>query len=221
MRRPVAVVYFLDGKFRTDHEAKQKLQRCSEIIEDICAQATCLSKSTILAKFAQFATGHETPANIVANAILFCGFRPSENTSLNAILTEAIRIDPPIQRLWRTACREFNVEGIPIPNGAGLLIDLGLASRDEAYVQKADCFRTDREGQKMTSLFFANPDLGCPGRHIGIMVASIRARAIKGVAPNGFSVSDVEWLFPGDVRCINKLFVVKNADAGRSVRHND
>ena len=132
---------FSDGKFRTDHEAKQKLQRCSEIIEDICAQATGLSKSTILAKFAQFATGHETPANIVANAILFCGLRPSENTSLNAILTEAIRIDPPIQRLWRTACREFSVEGIPIPNGASLLIDLGLASRDEAYFQKADCFR--------------------------------------------------------------------------------
>ncbi|MEG9884646.1 MAG: hypothetical protein V6Z86_08565 [Hyphomicrobiales bacterium] len=49
----------------------------------------------------------------------------------------------------------------------------------------------------MTSLFFANPALGCPGRRIGIMVASILARIVRTVAPNGLFCFRCRMAVPG------------------------
>ena len=61
-----------------------------------------------------------------------------------AIVEESLRLDGPVQSLWRRAKADTVVGGVPIPAGARLSLVLPSANRDPAEFDAAADFRPDR-----------------------------------------------------------------------------
>jgi cytochrome P450 len=63
---------------------------------------------------------------------------------ISAVVEEALRMDGPVQSLWRRAKVDAEVGGISIPAGARLSLILGSGNVDEARFESPTEFRLDR-----------------------------------------------------------------------------
>lgn len=204
------VVRFLDGKHETAAAMALDMRRTSDFLDTSLAAIPAAKHDLFLARFAQFATGHETPANLVASAV-FHG-EPRSGVSTGAVLAEALRISPPIRRLRRVAAIGFPLEGIDLAAGTPLILDLGSAGRDPRHFANPDHFRPNRPGPRYTNLFLGNPSAGCPGRHIGLTIAACLYDILSRAVPTGLSVTATQWIDTGDIRAIDTLLVRPHLD---------
>lgn len=204
------VVRFLDGKHKTDEAMALDMRRTSAFLEASMAAIALVERDLFLARFAQFATGHETPANLVASAIFHGGL--GSGAPIGAVLAEALRIAPPIRRLRRVSAIGFHLGGINVAAGTPLILDLGLAGRDPRHFTEPDRFLPNRPGPRHTNLFLGNPSAGCPGRQIGLLIAGQLYGVLSRLAPEGLSITETHWIDTGDIRAIDTLMV--------QLRHN-
>jgi cytochrome P450 len=89
---------------------------------------------------------------------------------LPRLVDEVLRYEPPVRGIYRLTTREVAVGGARIPRGSRVLVLLGSAARDEAYLPDADRFDLDRAS--VTSLPFGHGIHFC----IGAALARIEAR---------------------------------------------
>jgi cytochrome P450 len=106
--------------------------------------------------------GNDTTINLLSNGMALLLQHPDqlallyEDPSLipNCV-EEALRVESPVQCLFRTAKRDTEVGGVTIPVGARLAIMYGAANRDEEQFADPDRFDVRRPHVKMTMAFGA------------------------------------------------------------------
>jgi cytochrome P450 len=99
--------------------------------------------------------GHETTANLIGTALLLLLQRPElwraapdDPRLVDAAVEEALRLDAPVQGMYRRAVADTEVAGVTIPAGAQVFALFGSANRDPAIFADPDGFdpgRTDAD----------------------------------------------------------------------------
>jgi cytochrome P450 len=89
--------------------------------------------------------GHEATVNVIGNGVLALLAHPAQwrrlctDPGLDALaVEELIRYDPPLQLFERTAVRDTEVDGHPVPSGTKVAALLGAAARDPQVFARPD-----------------------------------------------------------------------------------
>lgn len=201
------LVRFLDGKFRSKSELEAGIASLADRLAAFGADLA--APGQLLARFVVFATGHETPANMVANAVLGTDCRLAG--SIPHLLLEGLRYDPPIQCLARRTADEVIFGTQVVPPGHPVRIHLGLASRDDARYCNPSGFDLGND-RSCAGLYFGAPQAGCPGRHTALDVASVLIALLQRHCA-GHRCVGVDWQFNDDVRAIDHLYIAPRPPA--------
>jgi cytochrome P450 len=96
--------------------------------------------------------GNETTTKLLTETMRLLAENPHEWERLQqdpgrapAVIEEALRLSTPTQGMFRIATRDHELDGVPIPKGARLVIVFASANRDEALYDQPDDFLPDRE----------------------------------------------------------------------------
>jgi hypothetical protein len=98
-----------------------------------------------------FLAGHETSANLIANAVHALATHPAElhrvksdPALIPAAVDETLRWDPPVQLNARSASRDATVGGAAVRAGKAALLSIVAANRDPSRVEDGDDFVVGR-----------------------------------------------------------------------------
>jgi len=134
--------------------------------------------------------GHETTVGLIANAMLALLRDPAGFAALAAdpdlaagAVQETLRYDPPVQLTARVARGGMTAGGVPLADGAVLLLLLAATGRDGTAFAGPDVFDIRRGGREHLA-FAAGPHF-CLGAPLARLEATIALRAIarRVVAP--------------------------------------
>jgi cytochrome P450 len=137
-----------------------------------------LSRDEVVANAVLLVTAAiDTTAGLIGNAIHCLLDRPEiveairqERLTLDAVVEETLRFEPPALSCTRSTVEPLEIEGIPVPAGAQLLLGLAAASRDPLRYPDPDRFDPGRPPGGL--LAFGG------GRHVclGAALARLEAR---------------------------------------------
>ncbi|MCB1002934.1 MAG: cytochrome P450 [Acidimicrobiales bacterium] len=97
-------------------------------------------------------------------------------------IEEGIRWEPPLLTIFRTATRDVELAGVPIPEGSTVITNLGSANHDEARWTDPERFDVFRE-QHPHLAFAAGPHM-CLGMHLARMETAVAINALLDRLPN-------------------------------------
>jgi cytochrome P450 len=104
--------------------------------------------------FLLLAAGLETTVNLLGNAILLLADRPELLQRLRAqpallplFIEEVLRYESPAKSTFRLTLQEVELGGVRLPQHSVLLLLMGSACRDEAYLPDAEQFLPERKTQ--------------------------------------------------------------------------
>jgi len=125
--------------------------------------------------------GWETTTRLIATTLVHLARDPDARRRVVAdprlvpvAIEEAGRLDPPAQYTGRTTTREVTVRDITIPAGAGVVLLIGSANRDEEVFDRPSAFDLDRT--RRSNLTFGFGLHAC----IGARLARVQAqRAVQ------------------------------------------
>ena len=114
--------------------------------------------------------GNETTTKLIASAVRLLLEHPTSSERLRAdparipgFVEEALRLEPPVQGLYRTAVVDTEVGGVPIAAGDHLLLVYAAGNRDERPLRRARP-RSTRAGRgSMSHLAFGHGEHFCLG----------------------------------------------------------
>ena len=140
--------------------------------------------------------GFETTTNLLGNGLAILLDRPDLITALRGrhlpiagFIEEVLRYDSPVQAVTRRAHRAgLTVEGVPIPEGADLILLLGAANRDPARYDDPDRFDPARTDIRPLS-FGAGPHI-CIGNNLARLEAALTFPKLLDRFPNLSAVPD-------------------------------
>jgi cytochrome P450 len=119
------------------------------------------------------------------------------------LVEEVLRYEPPSSALFRQVTEDVELSGVRLPKGAGALIILGSANRDEARFPDAERFDLDRGG--VNNLPFGHGGNFCLGAPLVRLEAKLaleellpRIRALSAAGP-------VEWKRSISIRGVQRL----------------
>lgn len=131
-----------------------------------------LSTEEILNLMEQLLTGgNETTTSTIAAALLLLIEHPEQQTWLRANLSaetirnfveEVLRVETPVQGLFRQTTRDAEVSGVTIPAGAIVMLRHGAVNRDPAKFDAPDRFDIRRRNAGAQLAFGAGAHF-CPG----------------------------------------------------------
>lgn len=130
----------------------------------------------MLGMFAQFlVAGNETTTKMIASAIVLLLDHPDQRELVEAdrsmlanVVDEALRLESPVQGLFRTALVDTEVGGVAVPAGTPLMLVHAAGNRDGDVYPEPDRFDATR-GNAKTHLAFSQ------GPHFCISAALARA----------------------------------------------
>ena len=97
-------------------------------------------------------------------------------------IEEALRLEPPLLFVMRTAIRDVDVCGVTIPAGGQVGVSMGAANRDPARWENPDVFDIHRPQLQHIS-FAAGPHL-CLGTHLARMETTVAIERVLDRLPN-------------------------------------
>ncbi|HEV7657343.1 MAG TPA: cytochrome P450 [Mycobacteriales bacterium] len=96
--------------------------------------------------------GHETTANLIGTALVLLLRRPelweeigADPDLVTAVVEETLRMDAPVQGMFRRAVTDVELGGTTIPAGAQVFVLFAAANRDPAEFAEPDEFRPGRD----------------------------------------------------------------------------
>lgn len=125
--------------------------------------------------------GNETTTHAIAAAVQLLLEHPEQAARLrrepalvpNAV-DEVLRLETPVQGMWRVAARDAELAGVAIPAGSFLMLRYAAANRDEAVFADPDRFDVGRENAREHLAFGL-------GIHFCVGAALARAEAAAAV----------------------------------------
>lgn len=129
-----------------------------------------LTDNEMLGMFNQFlVAGNETTTKLVASAMLILLREPKlqdqlrdDPTLIPGFVEEALRLEPPVQGLYRMAVEDTEVGGVPIPAGSHLMVVYAAGNRDERRFEVAEDIDPCRRNA-MSHLSFGQGEHFCLG----------------------------------------------------------
>jgi cytochrome P450 len=116
----------------------------------------------------------------------------ADRSLLTQAIEEGLRWEPPLTGIMRTAARDTEVDGVPVPAGATIAVNIGSANHDEKYwenPEEFDIFRPPRQ-----HLAFAWGPHMCLGLHLARMETRVAITQLLDRLPNLRFDPDVEPL---------------------------
>lgn len=105
-----------------------------------------------------------------------------DRTLMPQAIEEGLRWEPPLTGIGRTAMRDVEVDGVMIPAGSPIMVQMGGANRDPARWDRPDDFDLFRE-QKQHMSFAFGPHM-CLGLHLARMETTVALNAILDGLPD-------------------------------------
>jgi len=128
--------------------------------------------------------GNETTAYALASALWLMLRDPSvyealcaEPSRVKGFVEEVLRLESPTQGLYRTATRDTEIGGVPIPKGATIHMRFAAANRDPEVFEEPDCIRFDRPNA-MRHMAFSQAEHHCPGSGLSRLEMQIAIDAL-------------------------------------------
>jgi cytochrome P450 len=112
---------------------------------------------------------------LLTNPDQLAALRNDRNLMPQAI-EEGLRWEPPLTGIGRTAMRDVEIEGVTIPAGSPIMVQMAGANRDPARWDRPDDFDLFRE-QKQHMSFAFGPHM-CLGLHLARMETTVALNAI-------------------------------------------
>jgi len=127
--------------------------------------------------------GTDTTLGIIGNAIALFAQHPDQwdlvrqnpDELLRPSLVEVLRMDAPVQWFARVLYRDWETDGVTIPEGSRVMLLFGSANRDERHYPDPDRFDVTRD--PMDHVSFGGGVHGCPGQHLAQLQANRLLRA--------------------------------------------
>jgi len=133
--------------------------------------------------------GAETTYRSSGNLLLLLLTHPDQlaavqrdRSLLDQAIEEALRLEPPLLMINRTATTEVEMGGVTIPAGGDIATCLGSANHDETRWEKPDSFDIFRKPQQHLAFAFG-PHM-CLGMHLARLETRIVVNAVLDRLPN-------------------------------------
>ncbi|GAA2581830.1 cytochrome P450 [Actinomadura fulvescens] len=134
--------------------------------------------------------GHETTTNLIGNLLVLLLARPEilrairdDPTLTEDVIAEGLRMDTPVQGMFRTTTEEVTLGGARIPAGAQVMVLFGSANRDEAVFSDPDRFDPGR-GNNHRHLGFGHGIHACLGASLARLETRIILDTVAERLPN-------------------------------------
>ncbi|MDT3395907.1 cytochrome P450 [Streptomyces sp. B1866] len=142
--------------------------------------------------------GHETTVNLIGNGTLALLRDPAQLDLLRAepdlaerAVEELLRYDSPVQFTTRTALKDAEVGGVPVPKGAYALVVIGAAGRDPAAHDDPE--RLDIRREPSRHLAFGHGVHFCLGAPLARLEGRIALRELVARAPGLRLAGEPAW----------------------------
>jgi cytochrome P450 len=106
----------------------------------------------------------------------------ADRTLMPQAIEEGLRWEPPLTTIVRTATRDTMVDGVEIPAGAVVIVNMGSANHDEKYWERPEDFDMHRE-QRQHLAFAFGPHM-CLGTHLARMETRVMLERVFERLPN-------------------------------------
>ena len=155
-----------------------------------------------------FASGNETTRHLIGNLLHTLATDPDLYARLRAdralvpvAVEESLRMDSPIQHLFRDCRRDVELDGEHLHAGDKVVFGVSSANRDAARFEDPDDFRLDRSNPRGHIAFGGGPHV-CPGANLARLEARIavevlldRVAAIHVAPTHTFEKTPVFWAY--------------------------
>ncbi|MDA2812391.1 cytochrome P450 [Nocardiopsis sp. RSe5-2] len=165
--RDVAAAYFPGTEEGREDRADAGVRTLVRLLPDSAteeaAQRVCLLVQTC-----------DATAGLVRAAL----DRDGDHDDAWGLLTEALRLSPPAPVMKRTALGDTEIDGVPVPEGALVLLDLAAANRDPDVYKDPDRFAPERYAGddggpgEPPPLSFGAGERPCPGSDHALAMAT-------------------------------------------------
>lgn len=123
--------------------------------------------------------GNETTTNTITSGMLLLLQHPDQmklvledRTLIPNLVEEVLRVESPVQAHFRYATKATELNGVKIPEGAGVGVMYGSANRDDAHFGQADTFEVQRKNASK-HLAFSQGIHFCPGAPLARLESTI------------------------------------------------
>jgi cytochrome P450 len=169
-----AVDSFYD--YFSEQLAARRAQPQDDLLSDLLAARmdgeTPLTENEILQMLVQFlVAGNETTTNMLTSVMCRFAMQPelqdqvrNDLTLVPALIEEMLRVESPVQGMFRTTTQDTVLHGQAIPAGAMLWLAYGSANRDPDVYEDAD--NVDLGAEREPHLAFSRGEHFCLGANI-------------------------------------------------------
>ncbi len=163
--------------------------------EGTLSELEVLSFTTLL-----LVAGNETTTNLIGNTLLALTEHPDQFDKVLAdpslipnLVEEALRYDSPVQGIFRQAACDTELAGVTIPAGKLVMLLLGSANRDEAWLPDANKFDVTRKLKGHIGFGFGVHF--CLGASLARLEAKIALETLFSRCPNlRRTTTETEWI---------------------------
>ncbi|WP_257451877.1 cytochrome P450 [Archangium lipolyticum] len=134
--------------------------------------------------------GHETTTNLIGNALVLLLDRPEQLRALREdpglipqAVEESLRMDAPVQGLFRTTTREVELGGVKLPAGTRLHVLYASGNHDESVFPQPERFDLHRPNSD-AHLAFSRGIHFCVGAHLARQEGRIALEVLLQRLPN-------------------------------------
>lgn len=131
----------------------------------------------------------EACAGLIGNTLLTLRRQPAlRGESIDALLSEVQRFDPPVQNTRRFVAASCEIAGVRVEAGDVILLLLASANRDPALNERPEQFLPQRANRR--SFSFGSGRHQCPGQALAMSIAGATVREILG---RGIDLNRLNW----------------------------
>jgi cytochrome P450 len=178
------------GEYFAAKIAERRADPQDDLISDVVTariDGQALSEEEMLGMFSQFlVAGNETTTkHLTATMWLLCehpetlAMVQDDLSLVGNLVEESLRLETPVQGLYRTANRDTEIGGVPIPEGAHVMVMYAAGNRDEAQYSAPDDFDVCRANAK-THLAFSQGPHFCLGAALARSESRIALETLLG-----------------------------------------
>ena len=131
----------------------------------------------------------EASAGLIGNALIALQRQPElRDASVDALLAEVQRFDPPVQNTRRFVAQTCEIDGVRLEAGEVILVLLASANRDPLLNAEPERFLLDRPDRR--SFSFGSGRHQCPGQTLALNIA---AATVREILDQGMNLQQLTW----------------------------